>query len=694
MRRYLGIDFGTSNTHVAHCTDGADGRLVPTPIKLGGKTSTATCVLWREPARSADDVVAYGTVAFQAWTLFEADERARHRFAFGFKPDLVRSETARGDALAFLRRVCADVAEVYPGAPTRDLVVVGVPAEIPQEHRDRTIEAVRGAGFARVECVDEPLGALAYHLNNGSLTLAQARQGVVVVDFGGGTLDVALVGADGLREPWGDPTLGGRLFDDLFFQWVRDQNAPLTLDVREGMVVWQKECRELKEDFSRRWKEMGDDMSSFKGRITVGDERKWLRGATVAEFEARARAYRPSPLVVDYFRAVGLPGPLASGEPIDLYDWIRRTLSRGRETGGVSGRFGKVVLTGGSSEWPFMRRLAAEVFGLDPDRDVIRSDDPDAAVGSGLALYVALKARHRHRREVLRSDLPGAQARFGAAVAGRLDRFADDAAVALLNALMPSVEAVFRDWYQNGGSLESVEARVVTLCDRFDPEARVLLEEHCRALDTDLVRLLRDHLRLFLREHAIAGDATLYVPESFSVLGIVGPLGSTGRFASAAADTASDVTAVTGVVVATVVAAIKIKLIVVAVTIHPWMGVLLAIGALLAYLGIKAGTQTVLERAVRQHQFNAVTLRLLHLTLWDAKFRRQLDECREEVRNKLREEIRSSLDESRDPGGNQLALAETAVSTFGRVVSRVIDDLGVLEQLQAGGNRLTSSHSE
>ena len=45
-----------------------------------------------------------------------------------------------------------------------------------------------------------------------------------MVDFGGGTLDVALLDQHGLRDPWGDPTLGGRLFDDLFFQWLLDQN--------------------------------------------------------------------------------------------------------------------------------------------------------------------------------------------------------------------------------------------------------------------------------------------------------------------------------------------------------------------------------------------------------------------------------------------------------------------------------------
>ena len=33
-----------------------------------------------------------------------------------------------------------------------------------------------------------------------------------------------------MRAPWGDPALGGRLFDDLFYQWVLDQNGPFEVD--------------------------------------------------------------------------------------------------------------------------------------------------------------------------------------------------------------------------------------------------------------------------------------------------------------------------------------------------------------------------------------------------------------------------------------------------------------------------------
>jgi len=46
MPTYLGIDFGTSNTHVACCYDQGEGPLTAVPIKIAGKSAIATCVLW------------------------------------------------------------------------------------------------------------------------------------------------------------------------------------------------------------------------------------------------------------------------------------------------------------------------------------------------------------------------------------------------------------------------------------------------------------------------------------------------------------------------------------------------------------------------------------------------------------------------------------------------------------------------
>ena len=81
------------------------------------------------------------------------------------------------------------------------------------------------AGLGRMKCMEEPKGALAWCLREDRISEDEARQGVVVVDFGGGTLDMALVDENGVREPWGDPIVGGRLFDDLFYHGPRSKSG-------------------------------------------------------------------------------------------------------------------------------------------------------------------------------------------------------------------------------------------------------------------------------------------------------------------------------------------------------------------------------------------------------------------------------------------------------------------------------------
>jgi hypothetical protein len=683
---YIGIDFGTSNTHVAYCNHREEGRLCPEPVRIGGAASATTCVLWREPARDEADVLAIGAQALQEWGQFEVAERRRHRFAFGFKPDLARSERARLDAWAFLRKVYQEVAEVRPGAAGRDAVVIGVPAEVGPEHRARTAEAARAAGFGQVACVEEPLGALAFHLNNGDLTPAEARRGVVVIDFGGGTLDVALVSAEGLRRPWGDPALGGRLFDDLFFQWLSDQNAPLHVEEREALVVWQHECRGLKENFSRRWQAHpdGDRMADFVGTVMVGDARKRLRNASVAEFRERARAYRPSELALSYFRQFGLPAALGGAGTIDLFDWVRRTLAQGRAAGSLRGQFSKVILTGGSSDWPFMRPLAAEVFGVDPAGGVLKSQNPETTIGAGLALYTALKARNEARQQVLRCDLPRAKEKFGRDVALRLDRFAEGAADAVLAAVMPCVEEAFWDWYRDGGSLAAVEARVEAICQEFEPRAGQALEGHWQALDTDLVRLLREHLQQFLRDHDVLKDVSRYVPESVTLRGIRAGAGETsGAIAGELSELAGTVAAMAVSIGALVVAAVKVKVILVAALSHPVVVVLLTIAALFAPLGLKRATRELAESAVRQYEFNRVTLPVMHLGLWEGKFKVLLEAGRKSAQAELQGLVRRGLEEATDERGHSVGLQAKAVATFDAVVSRVVEELGVLEQVGA-----------
>lgn len=201
---YIGIDFGTTNSHFAWAALG-EGPPRADSIELGNRQSNATCVLWKKPARDEQDIWLYGDEAVEEWLSLPTEERQSYQFSACFKPDLVGLEGARRNAWAFFHKAFLEMREhrtpgnigAHEGMP----VIVGVPAEVSDEHKRITGQVAREAGFGEVECVPEPLGALAFHLAHGQIKDEEAHEGVIVVDFGGGTLDVALVDKDGIREP-------------------------------------------------------------------------------------------------------------------------------------------------------------------------------------------------------------------------------------------------------------------------------------------------------------------------------------------------------------------------------------------------------------------------------------------------------------------------------------------------------------
>ncbi len=679
MPAYLGIDFGTSNTHVAFCNDVGAGQLVAVPIKIAGKASNTSAILWRRNPEGVEEIEAFGSVATEAWSQFDSSERKDRRLALGFKPDIARSPDARADATAFLGKICEAVAVIQPAAVRGGLTIIGAPAQAPPEQREITRQIARAAGFAQADCVEEPLGALAYHLTNGSLTLAEAREGVVVVDFGGGTLDLALVTAErGLRTPWGDPALGGRLFDDLFYRWVQDRSGGFEVSEREAMGIWQKECREMKEAFSRRWAMVGDGMADFTYRIDCGARMQTLRNASVAEFLERARAYRPSPVALAYFRRFGLPLPLEEGRSVDLLDWIRRTMERGAPREGK--KFSKVILTGGSSDWPFMTRLATEVFDIDPAVGILRSEDPETTIGSGLALYNALRERYQKQRAAVEAARPSARNEIAVAVTELTKEVGARLAHEIVGTVMPRIDDLFRDWYRKGGSLRRVGEEVEAVCAASEPENMRLAQAERDILLSDLVRLFREHLASFMQAHEITKDVARYVPDAGALMAPAASRGETeNMIANEIGEVAGTMAAVTASVGPLVAAAVHVKLVILLAIAHPLLAALAGIGSLGAYLGIGRTVGSAVQDAVKDHEFNALSLGVLHIGISEAGLAKKLAEGRRAAEADLQRAIVQSLQGDKEAGAP--GLAARAADAFDAMLGNMVADLGVLERV-------------
>jgi hypothetical protein len=509
---YIGIDFGTTNSHFAYARLGKE---LPQaiPIMLGDSQggSVSTCVLWKAPGRAESDFFLYGDKASEEWIMLDSIEEQRtYRFSAGFKPDLVSMEEARLDAWAFLRQAYLEMKKTRQPPAIGDEngwpVVIGVPAEIGTEHQKLTKEIGAKAGFGKVSCVPEPLGALAYHLALGQVTDEEAQKGVVVVDFGGGTLDIALLDKNGIREPWGNPSLGGRLFDDIFFQWVVDEN---NVDVGqfspdELLYGWLVGCRKLKERFSRHWKTRGVSTSfdDFRGRAEVSADEVLgrLKNASLEEFMRRARAYRPSSIAKDYFSRLGSDLRLLGDQgPVDLIGMIRQAIENGPEL--ACGRdFAVVILTGGSSSWPFMVPLVSEIFGVSDDA-VFCSTAPEKTIGEGLAIYNVVRHQYQQSRQAIIDDLPNLKERISKAVSEAAVKAANGLSIEISQQVLAVARRHYNQWYNSGGSLNFVEGAVRKDCGSIP--VRAITEKRLTNLSGELKEIAEKVTVNWMARHGI-----------------------------------------------------------------------------------------------------------------------------------------------------------------------------------------------
>lgn len=225
-----------------------------------------------------------------------------------------------------------------------DRAVVTVPAYFDDAARTATRDAARLAGLEVLRLVAEPTAAaLAYGLDS------QAEGLYAVYDLGGGTFDFSLLrlerGVFQVLATGGDAALGGDDFDNAIARRFMDERGDkLDRDhVKQALVT------------ARLAKECLTDRDDWDGFLSLGDAESGHK-LTRAEFEK-------------------LIAPL-----------VERTIQIAAATledAGVSPeQLAGVVLVGGSTRVPLVRKRVADFFGKPPLTDI----DPDEVVAVGAAL--------------------------------------------------------------------------------------------------------------------------------------------------------------------------------------------------------------------------------------------------------------------------------------------------------------------
>ena len=356
MSRVVGIDLGTTNSLVAYVRDGvpvvirdaAGDGLVPSVVSVGGN---GTIHVGREAERRLLSDAArsvYSVKRFMGRGLEDIHDEARlFPFRIGGEPGgvirigLGDREFTPPEISAFILRDLKQRAEKCFAAqgdidPEVDRAVITVPAYFNDAQRTATRDAGRIAGLEVLRIINEPTAAsLAYGLDKRHAGL------IAIYDFGGGTFDISILRVeDGVFQVLatnGDTHLGGDDIDLLLMQKVLGEiggnpTPEMVQSVRNAVI-------------------------QAKWVLSEREETQLLGNPlTRADFEEMVRP------IVD--RTLG-PCRLALAD-----------------AGLEPGQIDEVVLVGGSTRIPLVRRLVGELFGRRPHTEL----NPDEVVALGAAL--------------------------------------------------------------------------------------------------------------------------------------------------------------------------------------------------------------------------------------------------------------------------------------------------------------------
>jgi len=345
MSRIVGIDLGTSTSEIAYIIDGAP---VIIPNSLGNKVTPSVVHIAEDGAKLVGEPAVEYLLTRPECTFMEIKRLTGNK-----EPLKAHGREYLPEELqAILLRYLAGCAETHLGERV-ERAVITVPAYFTDVQRRATAKAGELAGLRVERILNEPTAAaMDYGLSN-----FKECQNILVYDFGGGTLDITVLelfeGVIDVKASRGNNHLGGKDFDEIIMRNLADTKN----DLRARMRL-KKAAEECKIALS----------SEESHRISLP------------------------------FLAVGEKGAPVSVETsvtrLQFEDWIREKVESTREPmmialsdAGLSPEdLDAVLLVGGSTRIPCVRRFVEECLGMQPKSLV----DPDLAVARGAAIQAGI----------------------------------------------------------------------------------------------------------------------------------------------------------------------------------------------------------------------------------------------------------------------------------------------------------------
>ena len=360
-KTYIGIDFGTTKTAVSMFIEGSNqpqtislqygNSEIPSLIALDRVTGKV--VKW---GKDLEEQLPSESICYRIFKL-------RAGLNDTYKHDCQNGET-KDVTEQFFRKIYEAIKSHFNYVDLNSdkyQFIIGCPTEWGKARRTNFCESIKRAGFVHFELLDEPIAIANYHKWNNDIDFCNDH--FLVFDFGGATMNVGvflpheggleIIAVDGLE-------IGGGDFDELIVNLNKEKNpdfVKLFNDEKNRLGAFRYAER-LKIIFSEK---------TEKGDHTVA-EQNW------------------------YGARLSLDKEEFENECMDLIQQIQVTVKKMLDDNNFdSDKIKKIVISGGTGRFYFVRPELKEIFPHLLDMEIILSPGVNLVVAAGLAMSKHLK---------------------------------------------------------------------------------------------------------------------------------------------------------------------------------------------------------------------------------------------------------------------------------------------------------------